>query len=701
MSARALQRIVVRMLFDATYAERVVATPADALAGEDLTEEERSWLASSDPRAWRADSGRPSRALTVLAQEYPTSLALCMATGGAPGQPIGFFSSLEFHLCVRGRGSMSIAFGDYLIALSLKGALSDRRLTHLVRLEQAIARLRRAAPAVAPATGGSGSLLQRSPDKALHEAAGGTADLHDEIYADLPGSGAELAAAVLSPGRAAPCTQVDPVQNEPLILELAHVSKGYAEDVPVTAPGADSAANAPVVAPATASTKPATTEQDNRLLKEMVVSADKDKPVQQRTELGKLTVFTPVSGAVVSKEELEHLQLVNNLLELGKRVPGISMVRNMRIPDGGKQYTETRVDGMRAIALNTSGLDGVELGSVERIDVITGPASALYGTGALGGTISVTSRQPPESLAGKASQEFGSWGFKRTKGNVGTTKEDGRFGFIVTASNMNFDGWRNNGAATNANSASESKNGNGIKAFFRPAETTKMYAGFDQLTYDYRWAGPISMPQFNQDWRQTLKGAYGETIDIYNTKSLRLQQFVGERGELNISWGQISNDSTNYGGAGSGSSNNVICDDGSTAAGTSVAAGATVRCSAVNHGVFANGRWSNAAVTNTLKYGFNRTTTTTAVYRHEFDLAKSTLYAGTDIYETIADSATYSNVYNAIQAQAGYWARGLMTSPGSMTIRRESTPFVHFEFSPMDRVRLHLGERIQQNHGRG
>ncbi len=220
MSARALQRIMVRMLFDASYAARVVATPADALVGEDLTEEERSWLASSDPRAWRADSGRPSRALTVLAQEYPTSLALYMAAGGPPGQPIGFFSSLEFHLCVRGRGSMAIAFGDYLIALSLKGALSDRRLTHLVRLEQAIARLRRGAPAVAPATGGPGSLLQRSPDKALHEAAEGTADLHDEIYADLPASGAELAAAVLAPGRAVPCTQVDPEQDEPLLLEL-------------------------------------------------------------------------------------------------------------------------------------------------------------------------------------------------------------------------------------------------------------------------------------------------------------------------------------------------------------------------------------------------------------------------------------------------------------------------------------------------
>ena len=77
-----------------------------------------------------------------------------------------------------------------------------------------------------------------------------------------------------------------------------------------------------------------------RQLPEMVVASETDKPVQQRTELGRLTEYTPLSGAVVSREELEHLQLGNNLLELGKRIPGIAMIRNLRIPDGGKLYTE-------------------------------------------------------------------------------------------------------------------------------------------------------------------------------------------------------------------------------------------------------------------------------------------------------------------------------------------------------------------------
>ena len=505
-----------------------------------------------------------------------------------------------------------------------------------------------------------------------------------------------------------------------LVLSMSFVNQVYAEDAPAASlatesskntqpvvPAAEPAAGSAVSATETVATPSETTalpakstasDQNNRLLKEMVVSANKDKPIQQRTELGKLTVYTPVSGAVVSKEELEHLQLVNNLLELGKRVPGISMVRNMRVADGGKQYTESRIDGMRAIALNTSTLDGVDLNSVERIDVITGPASALYGSGALGGTISVTTRQPPEKFGARLSQEFGSWGFKRTQGDVGTSNDNGSAGFILTGSTMDNDGWRMNSAAANQNSAAEHKNGAGLKTVFRPTDTTKIYLGYDQLHYDYRWAGPISMTMFNQDWRQTLAGGYGQSIDTYKTQTGRLQQMVGERGEFNFLYGKVTDDTTGYGGAGSGGSNNVICDDGNTAAGTTVAAGKTVRCSVANNGVFntTTNKWSNATVTNTLKAGTNTNTTTTAMYRHEFDLAKSTLYVGYDRYQTVADTATYNNVFNALQAQAGQWAQGTMTATGqgALTKRIESSPFIHYEFSPMDKLRLHIGERF-------
>src|SRR5450830_376538 len=276
-------------------------------------------------------------------------------------------------------------------------------------------------------------------------------------------------------------------------------------------------------------TEPKTTEPktSEATLESMTISAKKSDDPHTRTELGKLTEATPMSGATVTAEELEHLQLVNSLLELGKRVPGISMVRNMRIPDGGKLYTENRIDGMRAIATNTSVFDEVDISNIERIDVITGPASALYGSGALGGTISLYTRQPPAQFGAKVSQEQGSWGVARTQANVGTTSADGRYGFIATGSTMDNDGWRKNNAAANQNSAVEHKDGQAIKGFVRLTDSTKLTLGYDQLHYDYRWAGSVAMTEFNKDWQQTTAGTYGQSIDDYKTTSLRLQQLVG------------------------------------------------------------------------------------------------------------------------------------------------------------------------------
>jgi len=426
-------------------------------------------------------------------------------------------------------------------------------------------------------------------------------------------------------------------------------------------------------------------EEAERVLAPVKTTPDKETDVQSRTELGKLTEYTPISGAVINQEEIEHLQLVNNLLELGKRVPGISMVRNMRIPDGGKLYTENRIDGMRAINTNTSVFDEVDMANIERIDVITGPASALYGSGALGGTISLYTRQPPRSPQAMLSQEFGSWGFQRTQGNAGASTEDGRFGFIVTGSNMDNDGWRRNTAAAQQNAAAEHKNGQSLKVFGRLTDTTKLTLGYDQLHYDYRWAGSLAMSKFNKDWRQVEAGTFGQSIDDYQTTSLRLQQLLGERGEFTLAYGRITDDSTGNGSGGSGGSNNVICDDTSALA-APLAAGKTVKCRAVNN--------NSSTSTNTLKKANNVTESTSAMYRQEFDLAKSTLYAGVDMITVSSDSATYNNRYTALQAQSGQWAQGTLSSAGSRTETQETTPFVHFEISPLDKLRLHLGERF-------
>jgi iron complex outermembrane receptor protein len=433
-------------------------------------------------------------------------------------------------------------------------------------------------------------------------------------------------------------------------------------------------------------------------LKEISVSAETDKPVQQRTELGKLTEYTPISGATVDREEIEHLQLVNILLELGKRVPGISMVRNMRIPDGGKNYTENRVDGMRVSSTsNTSLFDEVDLSNVERIDIVTGPGSALYGSGALGGTISVFSRQPPRDFKARLSQEVGSWGLLRTAGNVGTSTADGRFGFLFNASTMDNDGWRKNMTSGGQDAAEEHKDGAAVKLLFRPTNATKLSFGYDRLRYEFGVAGAIPLyadgaaslknasingtslrdVYWDNDWQQTVPGTYGRSINNYETISANLQHLVGERGELSLGVAQRTDDYVDYGAAGSGGSRSVICDN------------VTVLCSTYN---------SSGASTNTLKRGVEVAKSARLMYRQDFDLAKSSLYLGAELIDITTDSATYNNNYTAAQGQLGLWGVGTKTATGqgAYNTEKDTTPFVHFEFSPLERLRFHIGERFDK-----
>lgn len=445
-----------------------------------------------------------------------------------------------------------------------------------------------------------------------------------------------------------------------------------------------------------ASAVPVMADEGERVLAPVTTTLDRYADVHARTELGKLTESTPISGAVVDRDEIENLEYVNSLAELGRRVPGISMVRNLRIPDGSKNYTENRVDGMRVSSTsNFTLLDEVNISNVERIEVITGPGSALYGSGALGGTLSVFTRQPPKGLEGRLSQEFGSWDFQRTQGYVGASTEDGRLGFSLNGAMMDNGGWRKDTAPSAANAAAEHKNGASLRAMARPTDTTRITLGYDQLHYDFRLAGAVPLTaadaarlrnaafngaslrgvSFASDWQQVVPGTYGQSINDFDTYSARLVQMVGARGEFSLAFSQRNNDGLGYGSGGSGGALNVICDN------------KVVTCATVN---------GSGTSTNTLKKTREVTRSTTPMYRQEFDLAKSTLYVGAELIDISSDSVTYNNAYNAKQAQAGSWGQGTLSNAGSLAREKDVTPFIHYEFSPLEKLRFHIGERFDK-----
>lgn len=131
---------MIRLLHDPSFAARVHADPARALAGVDLTAVERAWLVAVPAAAWRTDPERPLRVFGALADEYPATCAL------AADHVAAFFASDEFHAAVQERGSLALAFGAH----ALRAA--DPRARAVASLEQAIASVRRASRDSRPAT---------------------------------------------------------------------------------------------------------------------------------------------------------------------------------------------------------------------------------------------------------------------------------------------------------------------------------------------------------------------------------------------------------------------------------------------------------------------------------------------------------------------------------------------------------------------
>lgn len=94
------------------------------------------------------------------------------------------------------------------------------------------------------------------------------------------------------------------------------------------------------------------------------------------------------------------------------------------------------VDGILVNELNSGGYYGglhYNLSDVERIEVVYGPASALYGTNAVSGIISIITRDPKTTPGGRASAGLGNFGTRLADARYGYYDEHSDFGFKVAA----------------------------------------------------------------------------------------------------------------------------------------------------------------------------------------------------------------------------------------------------------------------------
>lgn len=165
-------------------------------------------------------------------------------------------------------------------------------------------------------------------------------------------------------------------------------------------------------------------------LDEVIVSGNRE--IQRRTEV-------PVAINVISKTLINDTK-ATRLDMLINKVAGVYMVdlgneqhsMAVRQPIGTQSVYLYLEDGIpiRTVGdFNHNALIEINQASLERIEVIKGPASSLYGSEAVGGAINFLTQSPSPFLAGKVQAEAGSRGYKRTDFNVSNTFK--KFGFYI------------------------------------------------------------------------------------------------------------------------------------------------------------------------------------------------------------------------------------------------------------------------------
>jgi hypothetical protein len=225
----ALQRVVVRMLFDPGFVERVYQDPASTLDGLDLPEHLVNQLVANDRRLWGADRLRRRRALKVLMEEFKVASTLYLALAGRLTRLEGFFSSQPFHDVVQRRGYMALAYVAFLE--EALGAFGERAVhgRAALDLEAGMARSRRLArevrrgrdPIVAWRTVDAGGSVALAASVVVVEVPGGTLDLVQHVEAWLFEVGL-VPAVALCTDAPRPEPLPDLVPREPLTCLLEH-----------------------------------------------------------------------------------------------------------------------------------------------------------------------------------------------------------------------------------------------------------------------------------------------------------------------------------------------------------------------------------------------------------------------------------------------------------------------------------------------
>ncbi len=138
---------------------------------------------------------------------------------------------------------------------------------------------------------------------------------------------------------------------------------------------------------------------------------------------------TGSSVSVLSEQDLKDGQYRNAITAL-RQLPGVDVVQSggnggnaaVFLRGGNSEHTLVLLDGMElnnpATTNRAFNMANVTLENIERIEVIRGPQSTIYGSDAMGGVVNLVSKRAKEGVQASVSSEAGSYNSFTQLGNV-------------------------------------------------------------------------------------------------------------------------------------------------------------------------------------------------------------------------------------------------------------------------------------------
>ncbi len=167
-----------------------------------------------------------------------------------------------------------------------------------------------------------------------------------------------------------------------------------------------------------------------------------DPVIVEGSRLNQTTTEVGSSATVITAEDIEQLGF-DFALDAVAAAPGVTINSNgafggqasVRIRGASSEQTLVLIDG---VVVNDPTSPGggfnfarLDTENIERIEVLKGPQSTLWGTDAIGGVVSITTKRPDEGLGGSLFGEYGSFNTFRGGASIENANDTGDFRLAI------------------------------------------------------------------------------------------------------------------------------------------------------------------------------------------------------------------------------------------------------------------------------